>query len=437
MGCPLTREQALAALEQVNARRRQDGLAPLTRFGDYTAPSAEAVSAQAALMQAGQALLERRRAELGVPPPPVYPPKAAAEGTASPSPTPFDHSAKKSAQTLVFPGWVKSWSQLTLAASRQKSGGAVRAWDLARALDPTGSGQVARADLMAFLAHLKVTRSTRCRWVREAIQRGLFRSAREGKRLVYLGVQAACLKFSVADPGERVELPAADLAQRGWKCAALAGALTRFHRPISRAALQSITGVNRRTQLNYQHKGGVRAEANYALDSRAEADQIDGYREFIRPHAFVVRYASGRQSRQGVAFRLPNTYRVPGETAKPSGGRYRSQNIRQETLAQQAPPTRRAAPAPVIASECSGSASGVGKPASRFAAGGPQGDLRAGDTNHGGPRRRYFDRYRPLKTALRRMARLGQAGAVYELLPGGIARRHRTCAHHWWQMIEG
>lgn len=458
-----------AALELVNARRAQAGLAPLPGFAAYAPASPPDPEDE---LRRGQSALEKRRAELLTPPhppastplniwraaPPERPPAPAEPSSARPAAKRAARRPSAPAPLPTDPQHVASWPQVALGAARLNGAGGVRAWELARALDRPGSGWVARKDLLGWLSRLGVSRSTRNRWVRDAVQLGLLRKARGGAKLLYASLAGAASTFGVADPGQRVLVTARELAARGWKQAAWVGALARFTGPVSRAALRAVTGVDPRSQRNYERRYKARAEglrvlANYAVDGLHDAASIDGYREFRRKYAFVVRTAGSEQ----IAYRLPNTYQVDPSCIRTAGGQYRSWKIRLAQAAARAACARRPGLAQVVVSDCSGQAPGAPmqaqpRPAgdgagSRAGAACAVGDANPGERRRSAPERRcserrctprrYFERSRSLKRALRRV-RAGKrpAADMYEFLAGGIARKRNPFAScRWWRLV--
>jgi hypothetical protein len=432
----ITLDEQQAALALINARRAAAGLTPMPGFGQYVPappPAERTATLRADDLQRGQALLEKRRAELlGRP---IAMPQAAAAGAnesiLSLLPAVRTAPAAGAALAPADPTHIFSWPQITLGAARMNGAGAIRAWELARALDQPGSGWVARKDLLNWLSRLAVSRSTRNRWVRDAMQLGLLCKARGNKRLLYTSLAKAASTFNVVDPGERIRLPVKDVVVRGWKSSAWVGALTRFTGPVSRAALRATTGVNPRSQRNYEQRfkarsSGLNVLPNYALDGQYSAHDLNGYREFRRKYAFVVRVAGSEQ----IAYRLPNTYQVDPNCIAKAGGQYRSWQFRLINATQ------------VVVSDISGRAPGAQSGAQRSPAGdsavrASQAGCRVGDANPGAKRRRYFERYRSLQRALRQM-RSGKrdCGEVYEFMAGGVARKPRIYPKcRWWRLV--
>lgn len=128
---------------------------------------------------------------------------------------------------------------------------------MARALDVEGSGKVAREDLReALLEHGAHPRTAR-RWIRQAIEAGLFHDTNalhyrsQGKAAAIVGAERMASRPAI------IENPAA-LFDTGWLgvvwaayTASRNGGKTDLN-PISRAALEKLTGVPERTQREYQ-----------------------------------------------------------------------------------------------------------------------------------------------------------------------------------------
>lgn len=454
-----------AALAAINAKRRADGLPELAGFAQAAPPPGPAPHPTLAKEQQGQALLMKRRIECGIAEPPPYQPAppqltlpellARLRSETTPGKTTQAHGQLPARQKPAAPLTVRVWVGLALAASRGAWGGAIRAWSLAQSLDPHGAGQVEHSQLAARLEDLVASRSTRCRWLREAQAAGFLQTVRGGTRYLIASTRRVCLQVGVTEPGVRIEVDGHALCQAGWKGLLWAGQLTNHPRPVSRAFLQRTTGVPRRTQLEYDKAGQVTATPNFAVDLQADSSLIDGYREFKRAHAFVVPCGGA----QRIAYRIPNSYQPP-ETVKRAGGLARSAHIRQQVIATRGcgmqPSTCFAQP---TVSETSESAAGIsfctfGDPRTIAQSHEPVlgNGSQVGGASHGetgpGPQqaslpaidhcRLYFDRAADLRKMLRFRSRKGlpldSDTPCYTLMPGGISRRARWTASHWWRI---
>ena len=405
---PYLASQALAV---INAKRRAAGLPERTGFGQYV-PAVE--PDQQAELQAGQAQLLKRRDESGI----------AAEPQPDPSPSLQEILANLQppapSRRVPVCQTVKIWSRLTLAASRSKLGGAARAWIFAQSLDPAGSGVVAQTDLRALLEQITGSRSSSYRWISEAVQAGFLAPARGGSRYLIRSTQAVCQRTGISDPGQRVEVSAAGLGKAGWKGLLWAANLAGHTRPVSRAYLERSTGVPARTQKEYDREGHITVRSNFAVDLNSQSEQLDGYQDFKKSHAFVVR--CGGVDR--IAYRLPNSYTTPN-TVKQAGGAYRALTIRLRLS--------------TAVSVCSENEAVYDRSISRgregaFSAGGPS-QTTAPRRSH----RRYFNKSSDVRKVVNFYNRKGfelEKTDRYILLPGGIARHARAYAHNTWWMLD-
>lgn len=426
--------QLQAALQAINARRRADGIPELAAFGAYLPPAPTTPKEDD--LAAGQALLLKRRAECGVA-------VTAATGTVTttpvatapvtaPSPS-LDaildslHPARRSGQQPAqapaappAPRFVAVWTQLALRASRTRHAGAIRAWIFARHADPRGSGVVSHDELIGLLERLGVARSTRFRWVREALAADFLSPARGGSVYLIRSAARVCRVVGAAGPGLRCEVDARALARSGWKGLLWAARLAAHARPVSRAYLQQATGVPASTQKVYGRAGRVKSTANYAVDMASSPDQLDGYREFKKPHAFLVKCGGS----QRVAYRLPNTYQPPS-TVRTAGGQARAGVIRQQIglpavsdFSESAPP-------------CEGALGGRERA--------DQGAFAAGGASRTAFRRLYYAAEADLRKRARyrqRKGLQGEPGGAYLFLAGGIAKRARISHSQWWMLLH-
>lgn len=240
---------------------------------------------------------------------PAAAPQAASEGTS-------------------YPPTLRFWPVLGLSAIRAGQGGAWRYWALAQALDEPGSGVVQEADLRACLTALEVEPRTQRRWAAQARSLGLVRQTRRPGRLLLAGQRRAAELLGCEYIGPRpVRISAARLVQEGWRGYVWAGYLAACHQDhmISRATLDVITGVPGQTQREWERAdGGLVYNTPNIVLTDLPPDHLDGFREQVRPSAFVLEERATRRS--VLAYRLPDRRYVPPFTAR-SLGRGRSGKV--------------------------------------------------------------------------------------------------------------
>lgn len=206
-------------------------------------------------------------------------------------------------------GTAKIWPFMGFAAIRGNHGGAWRAWVLAKALDTRGSGQLKRAALVAYLRFLGLDPRSVRRWIREAIQLGLFTEKYEVLSMVGL-VKAAQL-LGVSEIGNPVIISAKALTRKGWRGHVWAAYLAMNPYPISQATKELITGVNPRTQRNWQQDPNLgSARSNWVK----RTEHIDYLPDLVIYHGracFVTRKGEMIQ-------RLPDSRNVPMFVAMPA-----------------------------------------------------------------------------------------------------------------------
>lgn len=213
-----------------------------------------------------------------------------------------------------FPQTVKVWSLVGLAAIQSNHGGAWRVWVLCHAIDQAGSGRARRSDLWRWLAELGVGDRKRRRWLRDAITIGLVREA--GEYYYLAGLARAAIILGCDHIGRPAVISPVDLMRSGWRAVVWSAyLLTLDGRPISQEKKAILTGIDPRTQRNYQRSSPGEVRRNYAKTD-IPGDHVDGLRDHGKPSAFV-----GRDGR--IVYRLPDIRLVSGVAKLTSKGRSR------------------------------------------------------------------------------------------------------------------
>lgn len=177
-----------------------------------------------------------------------------------------------------------------------------RTWFLAKGFDRGGSGFIPPQPFRQHLAVLGVSPSCISRWLAQAQGQGLLwqeeevfalASWQQGAALAGLGrcMRAVCL-------------PRDKILHTGWLAWCWAGVLAHFPNPISRQALQALTGVPPRTQQAYERAAGVVNHPNYAHYGSVSENPELAIHFYGQP---------GHFTRQGQLYqRLPNHRQAKG-----------------------------------------------------------------------------------------------------------------------------
>jgi hypothetical protein len=287
-----------------------------------------------------------------------------------------------------FPIEVRIWPQLTLWATQQNMGGAIRVWAFAKALDPSGSGVVEKSRLLSYLEWMNVSSASRYRWLRSAVQSGLLRPVRNDSQFLITSIHKTGESLDCPDIGPRCLTDAKTLTLTHWKSNVWDLILTQFkNRPVSRATLFQITGIPGRTQWELERFGLVQVHHNWCI-SNVNPALITPYTEFSRPHAFTAHI--GKQTR--IVYQLPNHYTVPKLSGTPDGGGYR-----RKTYTAASASAKSDTPEYLFS-------------VVRF----PESNFRDGGTRCGKIYRLYFDREKPFTRALKRLGRAEIEGTLYQ-----------------------
>ena len=205
---------------------------------------------------------------------------------------------------------VKIYGSLCTAAISQRHDSALRLWHLARMIDSPGSGVVDYTVLMDVIGRYISTSARHIRrLVAEAEALGWLEKVqrRNGEHVVLItSLERLSLSLGVS-PSQGALIPAQQLRKlKAWRGAAwaafLAGRSGRRERPISRRVLEKLSGVDARSQLNYERASKViRSRRNIAI-TRLSSDKLDGVIDVEGRSAFPV----GRW----LGWQLPNSYSV-------------------------------------------------------------------------------------------------------------------------------
>jgi hypothetical protein len=206
------------------------------------------------------------------------------------------------------------------AASRRLL--ALRAWALARAVDPAGQGRLPQAELARRLQALGFRRDHAYRLIGELARAGFGRRAagrRTGQPVIVLASIDTLREMLDADKSRhRVHVPVADLVLPAYKRLLSAAASARHNgRPIARATKQRLYGSSPRSQLRAERDLGATVQVNVAVyDVQPGVDPtqlpaVDGGRTFFR-----------RCTPRSIYVRQPNSTTIPRRVTRGPQRRY-------------------------------------------------------------------------------------------------------------------
>jgi hypothetical protein len=226
--------------------------------------------------------------------------------------------------------YVKLYPDVALGMLSQGQAVAGRIWLLLQYMDETGAGWIAVEE-----ARQRFTRKDSslriCGWrqLRKLLARGegLFWQRNNDRIWLRSTIKVAAALSVQRLTGHPVKLPLDTLLQGIGKVRAhfyasfhsgrnesMAG--TAHSKPISRAALQEICQVSRRTQHRYEQQAAVRRQGNFAIGSQSSTEEIQE-QAWLRGRA-VFRFVdhAGKMGPKGInytAWQLPNNYFGPHE----------------------------------------------------------------------------------------------------------------------------
>lgn len=236
---------------------------------------------------------------------------------------------------------VKLYPDIALGALRREQVAVARIWLLLQHIDEGGCGWVeiglARQKLSKKGEALKV-----CGWrqLRKLLARGddLFWLRSKGRIWIRSAAKVAASLQVFRLSGSPVSLPVEALLQpigtvRAHFYASFHSGRTRdttartFSKPITRATLQRLSHLDRRTQRNYEKRIAVRKQHNFAVGERIT---IREYQARAWQHGSAIFCFTdhlgglGRKGNRYIAWQLPNSYLGPH--AKCSRGRQKRIN---------------------------------------------------------------------------------------------------------------
>lgn len=260
-------------------------------------------------LRAGQAALDRRRAEFAFNHPDEGREIVSLHAGIIPHASEVDPRGNQEEGACLEPDdFIKIWPGVLLASVTSHHAGAARLWFLARSLDPGGSGWVAKAGLWEVLKALGVGERKRRRWLKDALALGIM-GVRRGK-YSYAALEKGAIALGCRQIGlPSTSQPALLFAPAGWRSHVWDAYLATLNaRPVSQATKAVLTGIHPRVQRLWQENSQSEVVQNYApLDLRK--DQVAGSQEVTGRHVFVTERGQAVQ-------RLPDIRTVPIQVSR-------------------------------------------------------------------------------------------------------------------------
>ena len=210
---------------------------------------------------------------------------------------------------------VKIYGSIAAAAKSKRCDSAMRLWALARMVDD-GAGVVAWSDLQAVIERYIGTSQRHIRrLISEAEALGWLEPVQRhnGEHVVIIrSLERVAQGLGVVKITQGVYIPARELRRlKTWRSAAwdafMAGRSGRRSRPISRRVLERLSGVDPRSQRNYERSSArITSRRNIAI-TRRPSTHLDGVIDIEKRPAFKVADKIGWQ--------LPNNYEVRADLA--------------------------------------------------------------------------------------------------------------------------
>lgn len=218
--------------------------------------------------------------------------------------------------------FIRVYPDIVLASMKADLESVARVWFLAKHLDAEGSGFLYTANLKEKLtdktSNLFLFGQRRLRtllaegegtfWVRDKQHRIWLRSYK--KVALHFNLSRLTLK--------PVELPLESLTKniftaRSWFYASFH--MGRANAPISRAAIEKITGIDAQTQRKYETEVGIKAKFNYAIAENASPEAVQEHAWQRGGGSFTFKDTKGYHGAKMnayIAWQLPNTYEIDG-----------------------------------------------------------------------------------------------------------------------------
>ena len=215
---------------------------------------------------------------------------------------------------------LKVYPLIGLAAVKAGQSGSYRAWIIARNIDG-GSGRLLKTDLYNAIENF-VTKRTRQRWIKEAFQIGIFIESKCKKYIRYISVDKVAGGFNARGIVNPILVKPGEFFNQGWHSVLWAGYLESRNdqQPISRATLERITGIEKRTQINLENGKDYTVKYPCKVLLEKVSDPEKAFQDLqLNPDPSI------RIEKNKIIKQLPNTYKAQGiKQSRPgAAGKYR------------------------------------------------------------------------------------------------------------------
>ena len=200
------------------------------------------------------------------------------------------------------------------AAKRKGARGGYRLWLIARAMDESGRGMLARDDLKAYALQLGLSPRQYDRWIQEARNNDLLTDVQQAQSkggawlFIIASLPRAAHALHCENVGTRkATMPAVDVIGAGYRARLfMSYQQTHMQKPITQERIQKIANIPASTQRYRNNQSGVKRVRSYAKTTITK-DNLPGLQEHSQHKGLFVR-------RDGfISWRLPNTYIIDFE----------------------------------------------------------------------------------------------------------------------------
>lgn len=163
---------------------------------------------------------------------------------------------------------LKAYPEIIFKASNNnKPVNAFRLWFIAKGYD-NGNSNIPAKKFRRYLKRLGIQRATYYRWIGQALDLGLIshQTTTQGLKVYSLASwERGAMIAGVTTLLKPVKIPIEKFINKGWLSWAWAGFVKHFeNKPMSRATLERLTGVPKRTQRGYEKQAEVKSKAHFA-----------------------------------------------------------------------------------------------------------------------------------------------------------------------------
>ena len=202
---------------------------------------------------------------------------------------------------------LKVQSLIYITARQKGFSGSCKAWIVARNLDD-GSGRFLKSDLIREIEKY-TTKRTRQRWIKEALQLGIFTVSLCGKYYRFISVDKVARIYGCKKIVTSIWIKTDDLFKPGLSKQLWGGYLESRNdqQPISRATLEAITGVPEATQRILE-SDNEHVDKYFCYADLGDTEDPQGAYQNIKNGPDPSIKIKGKK----IVKQLPNTYKAKG-----------------------------------------------------------------------------------------------------------------------------